>query len=140
MAERQPNRKIIVLDDEDSIRCVIIDMLIEKGWDAFPAITSKDVYKLAQEHNPFLICCDLHLQENIDVAEIAYNLIRKYPILSCIAITGEIQQYEIGYLRQMKFSDIILKPFKSEYLFLLVDEIYNRSKRWHKLIRGEKQW
>ena len=130
------NKIVLVLEDLESVRETIGDMLEIKGWVPVLAATSEEAYVKAEEYSPFCACIDLILDDGTKGEDTAQNLIYKHPHIITIAVTGMIANFEIGYLREMGFTDVVLKPFLPDALWTVLDHAYAKSKRWHNLMEG----
>lgn len=52
-------KRVLVIDDEPDFRAVMSDMLREDGWHVLLAAEGEEGIKLAKEHKPQIVLCDL---------------------------------------------------------------------------------
>lgn len=115
--------KILVIDDEESIRTMVAIPLRRRGYEVFECANGADGLELAQRHSPDLVICDyimsemdgyqvlLALRENPRTANIPFILMTGYPEAAGL---GPVQsKATTGYLK---------KPFLPKDLLRLVEE------------------
>ena len=125
------NKRILLVDDEESL-LEISNLILERaGYEVFTASKVPEAYKLSVEHTPFLCLTDLKLSNSIDGATLAGQIKRTDPYVVCIAVTGDLTSFDKGYLLGIgSFTDILLKPVKMELLLEVVSYAQRKYERW----------
>ena len=103
--------KILVIDDEDSFRQVIIKFLSKQGFEVAAASDGKAGMSLAAERLPDLIVCDLNMP-TMDGYEVLAALRRdpKLADIPLIFLTGQSQPSEVRQGMNLGADDYLTKP------------------------------
>lgn len=117
---------ILIMEDEDSIRRVIIDYLRLEGFnvlDARDGVTGMIIY---EENNVDLVIVDIMMPE-LDGWGVCKR-IRKQSDVPIIILTarGEVEDELMGF--ELKANDYIKKPFSPAVLVARVNSLLNRLK------------
>ena len=128
------NNKILVVDDDRDTLDVIKIMLESRGWTVFTAEGAEQAFKLFDKERPFLLMADLRLHDIVDGATLAGKCKFLDPFLICIAITGYLTAFDVGYLLGSIFTDILPKPIARDLLFQVVDYAADKAERWRKIL------
>jgi two-component system, OmpR family, response regulator ResD len=117
-------RRVLLVDDEVSIREVVGQYLQLEGYDVMLAVDGLQALRLAESKPPDLVILDVMLP-GIDGYEVCRRLRRAsaVPILMLTALTGEEDQltgFELGT------DDYITKPFRPRELMMRVKAIMRR--------------
>ncbi|OHD13037.1 MAG: hypothetical protein A2086_08515 [Spirochaetes bacterium GWD1_27_9] len=125
--------RILVMDDEESIRLVVGKMLNHLGYEVDFASDGEeaiDLYKKAIEYNkPFnCVIMDLTIPGGLGGKEAIEKLKEIDPTIKAIVSSGYSNDPVISNFKQYGFSEIIAKPFVMEEL----------SEVLHKVISGDK--
>lgn len=115
-------QKILVIDDDDELREMIVSTLRERGFEPLEAENGAVGIELARAYLPDLIICDETLDKVGGYATLAY--LRRDPVTAAIPfimISG--QASEAGMRKGMKLGadDYLPKPFSASELLLAVD-------------------
>jgi signal transduction histidine kinase len=115
--------KILIIDDEESLRKMIHRALEQKGFEVIEAANSNDGFEQAHTHLPDLILCDVNmdgsgvgfttlakLRENADTAAIPF-----------ILMTGMADAAGMRRGMELGADDYLAKPFKMEDLYATVN-------------------
>ena len=71
------NNRIMVVDDEEAIVYLTTKCLIQNGYEAKGAYKVEPAFELYKAWRPFLVICDLRLQNHVDGATLA-GMIRRH--------------------------------------------------------------
>lgn len=117
-------RRILVVDDEQSIREVVGQYLELEGYTVLQASNGLDALRLAEEYPPDLVILDLMLP-GIDGLEVCRRLrsVSAVPVLMLTARADEADQlagFGVGT------DDYVTKPFRPRELLMRVQAIMRR--------------
>jgi DNA-binding response OmpR family regulator len=117
--------KIVVIDDERSVRDVVRAYLEKDGFTVFVAADGRDGLKLAERHEPDLIVLDLMLPD-VSGEEICRDIRGRsdVPILMLTAKASEDERVE-GLL--LGADDYLVKPFSPRELVARVRAVLRRT-------------
>jgi len=117
--------KIVVIDDEQSVREVVRAYLEKDGFTVFVAADGRDGLKLAERHQPDLIVLDLMLPD-VSGEEICRDIRGRsdVPILMLTAKASEDERVE-GLL--LGADDYLVKPFSPRELVARVRAVLRRT-------------
>lgn len=123
-APGRSDRKILVIDDEPSIRKVIDRLLKQFGYETLLASTGQEGLRLFDMNAPdiALVLLDWNLPGTSGGRETLAELIRKRPDLRVILVTGAIEATTDEHATQDTVS-ILLKPFTPTELMLAVKTV-----------------
>ncbi len=80
-------RRILIVDDDESLSDSLKDILEGEGYEVFPAYTVAEAYRLAQEVSPQLAIVDLKLPDGSGTVLLS-ELNRVAPNITCILMTA----------------------------------------------------
>jgi CheY-like chemotaxis protein len=134
-------KKILVIDDKDDVRSVIVSSLTNAGFSTEQAADANQALHLAITHRPDLVLCDVNMPDMDGYQTL--SAIRELPHLSFVPIilmTGSADRD--GFRRGMACGadDFLNKPFTPEEL---VQAVVSRLVRqmeleWEAAQRAEK--
>ena len=105
--------RVLVVDDEDSIRSLLRTMLVQAGYDVEEAEDGgRAVEVLNSGDNPLMvdvIICDIRMPRINGVEAIAYFR-AQYPSLPVIVLTGYHDEQRAGSLRKQGVVECLEKP------------------------------
>jgi DNA-binding response OmpR family regulator len=118
-------RRIVVIDDEESVRDVVTAYLEKDGFTVFAAASGRDGLALAEKKNPDLIVLDLMLPD-VSGEEICEEVRSRsdVPIVMLTAKAGEEER--IGGL-VAGADDYLVKPFSPRELVARVHAVLRRT-------------
>jgi len=125
--------KVLVIDDEASIRDVIAVTLKKNGFDVFSAANGLEGLELARKQLPNLIVCDVRM-EVVDGYQVL-TAIRNDPTTSWIPfilITAEQSRSSMRHGMQLGADDYVLKPFAATEL---IDAVTARLRKHEVLVQ-----
>ena len=110
-------KKILVIEDDFSVRSNILDLLEAEDFNAIGAENGFIGALWAQQHSPDLIICDVMMPE-VDGYEVL-NALRSQPTTATIPfifLTAMADKTNIRYGMEMGADDYVTKPFTTEEL------------------------
>lgn len=112
---------VLIIDDEQDIRDLISDILVDEGFRCSTAADSDTALKIISEKPPTIVLLDIWLQgSNLDGLGVLEILKSKYPHIPVIMISGHgtietaVNSIKIGAY------DYIEKPFNSSKLAIII--------------------
>ena len=125
------NNRIMVVDDEVSILELFTSILTRNGYEAKGESRVDPAFELYKVWRPFLVICDLRLQNHVDGATLAGMIRREDPYPIIVACTGDVSQFDKGYLLGSgTFTDIIQKPIDIKLLLRVAEYAKDKYERW----------
>jgi DNA-binding NtrC family response regulator len=124
--------KILVVDDEPQIRCILSVMLSEKGFTVAEAGSGEQAIALSADFDPDVVLLDISLPGIDGLATLRELLDRREETL-CIMMTayGTIRS-AIEAIRIGAF-DYLTKPFDNDELLLLINRAIEMSRLSHEV-------
>ncbi len=119
-------KRVLVIDDERLIRCMLRDMLEPEGFDVLEACDGKEGMNLIRESLCDLVITDLYMPGQEGIETIA-QLRREYPDVRIIAISGGIAAsppVDLLFVASCLGADSTLaKPFRRTDLLNAVETV-----------------
>jgi CheY-like chemotaxis protein len=123
------NGKILVVDDELSIRSLFEEVLCEEGYDVRLAENGERALDILQEEDIDVIFLDLKLF-GMNGIELCRNIRKTNPLAMVYAMTGWAALFEIEECREAGFDDYFTKPVSPEMLSTAVKDAFEKLGRW----------
>jgi CheY-like chemotaxis protein len=122
-------KKILVIEDESFIRENLLELLEIEGFQAIGAENGFVGVRLAKEHQPDLILCDVMMPELDGYGVLA--ALRQDPIAAKIPflfLTASADRNNLQRIRELGMNDYILKPFNVDnFLAAIAARMENRQ-------------
>lgn len=120
--------KILVIDDEPSLRDMLDDILTMDGFDVVTAINGEDGLRKIYDESPDLILldCSMPVLDGYEVLE----RMRKDPVLfskPVIMLTVLSGEYDEIKGLELGADDYITKPFRSAQLIARINSVLERK-------------
>ena len=118
-------KKILVIDDDDQFRMMIVEMLERKQFDVYAASDGEEGIKIWKNLKPDLVITDI-IMPNKEGIETILELKRMNKAIKIIAISGGGRTNAKDNLRSAKLLGATLtlaKPFESSELLNAVKEL-----------------
>ncbi len=110
-------KKIIIVDDSESIREVVSFTLKNEGYDILTAKDGNEALLLLEDNNPDLIITDLHMPNLNGIGLIKkIRMIEKFKHLPILFLTTESQQEKKMEAKLAGATGWIIKPFSPQKL------------------------
>ena len=111
-ASRENDLQILVVEDEDLIRDVVVDILEGQGHEVLQAESGEQALQLCAEVAPDLIFTDVKLPGQISGWDVAIRCRQSHPAIPVIYATG----YSQSDPRPVSGSIMLHKPYRLERL------------------------
>ncbi len=123
VTHQQPMKKILIIDDEQSIRKVLEIHLQDAGYEVVTAENGKRGLELAMKSNVDLVLCDLKLPDRPGL-EVIKTLRTIRGLVPVVVISGFIDDTTISDAREAGVKEYLSKPFLKEKLLSLLNTIF----------------
>ena len=123
--------QILILEDDESVRLPVVDLLEAEGYDVLAAVNGREGIEMARKHKPDLIVSDIMMPE-IDGFGV-FETLQKDPLTAVIPfifLTAKTNPEDIREGLGLGADDYLTKPFEPEDL---LDSIETRLKRFKKI-------
>ncbi|MCK4259955.1 MAG: response regulator transcription factor [Halanaerobiales bacterium] len=119
--------RVLVVDDEDNIRELIVFNLKQQGFETVEAIDGIEAIRKVEEQKPDLILLDLMLPK-MDGLEVCQKLCysEKYSSIPIIMLTARSEEIDKVLGLEMGADDYVTKPFSPRELMARVKAIFRR--------------
>ena len=121
------SKKILIVDDEKSLRKIMKIRLDKMGYDPECAGNGKEALELLEKEAFPLIMTDLRLPE-IDGIELCMRIKEKSPDTVIYAFSGVVTEVEFEQLEEMGFDGLLCKPVTFEVLKRAIEGAFERIK------------
>lgn len=81
--------RILVVEDNDSLRTALAGYLAQLGHEVKTAAAGRQAVELAETFGPALLVCDWHLGDGTDGVSVARAIRRQHADVALIFITGD---------------------------------------------------
>ena len=122
-------KKILVVDDERSIRDLFTDTFNDAGYEVRAAETGEQALEMLKEERIDVIFLDLRLF-GMNGIELCRKIRKTNPISIIYAMTGWAALFEIEECREAGFDDFFTKPLRYETLSHALEEAFEKIDRW----------
>ena len=129
------NRKILVVDDEKSIRDLFASAFSDAGYDVHLAENGEAALDILSGQEIELIFLDLKLF-GMNGIELCRQIRKTRPITIIYAITGWSGLFEIEECREAGFDDYFKKPIPLDILFKSIEDAFEKLDRWKRRYPG----
>jgi len=123
------NRKILVIDDEESIRDLFEKVFSGEGYDVITAKTAEKGLEIFENSGIHVLFIDLQLPK-MNGLELCKIIKEKDPVCICHAITGYTSVYDLVECRESGYDDYFTKPVRIELLLKAATIAFDRLDRW----------
>ncbi len=123
--------KILVVDDEASIRDLFQSFFTEAGYEVLLAEGGQEALAVLGLHDIDVIFIDLKLFR-MNGIELCRQIRKTRPVSMIYAMTGWSALFEIEECREAGFDDYFEKPLDMDELLILVEQAFERLERWKK--------
>ena len=111
--------KILIVDDEESLRTLLSISLSHKGFEVFTAEDGKKAIEIFRQESPPIVITDIKMP-GIDGLELLRRIRRLDPDTRVIVITGHGDMESAVESLKLEASDFISKPVKEEALIVAI--------------------
>ncbi|VTU33070.1 Transcriptional regulatory protein OmpR [Variovorax sp. SRS16] len=121
-----PKAQILVVDDEQEIREVIVEYFVSHGYDAIGAASADAARSLAAEHLIDLALVDIHMPGE-DGLSLARHLRERYAQVAIVMLTSADTVVDRIVGLEMGADDYVSKPFDPRELLARVRSVLRRT-------------
>jgi len=128
-------RKILIIEDNRSVRENLIDLLETNNFKVFSASNGSEGINLAAEINPDLILCDI-MMPGIDGYEVKSELLEDEhsSLIPFVYLTAKSEISDIRKGMILGADDYITKPFDNKDLIASINARLNKSEKIAKMM------
>jgi two-component system alkaline phosphatase synthesis response regulator PhoP len=119
------SKKILVVDDEESIREIMEINLVKLGYDPEFAKNGKEALEILENENFPLIITDLRMPE-MDGVELCMQIRERHSETLIYAFSGGFTEVDSHELEKMGFDGLLCKPVKFEVLECALEGAFNK--------------
>jgi CheY-like chemotaxis protein len=122
-------RKLMIVDDEVSIRDLFLSAFSDAGYSVHLAENGEQALRILKQQEIDLIFLDLKLF-GMNGIELCRQIKKDKPVSIIYAITGWTGLFEVEECREAGFDDYFTKPFQLDVLFRAVEDAFEKLDRW----------
>jgi CheY-like chemotaxis protein len=119
-------KKILVVDDEETIREVMEINLVRLGYDPELAKNAKEALEILENRNFPLIITDLKMPDMSGI-ELCQQIRERKPETLIYAFSGGFTEYDSDQLKKMGFDGLLCKPIKFEMLGRAIEGAFKKT-------------
>jgi CheY-like chemotaxis protein len=119
-------RKILIVDDNQTIRCIIAQMLSRLGYDVISTDSGENGLELFLKNQFDLVITDLEMS-GMDGIALAGHIKEKSPFTLVILMTGQGKEVTLAKIKASSLDQALFKPF---YLTEIQEKIQSVLNRW----------
>ncbi|SFN09366.1 GGDEF domain-containing protein [Thermodesulforhabdus norvegica] len=121
-AKERPPLRILVVDDDENIRKLLLDHLTRKGYHVRTASDGMEAIRMFSD-TPFdIVITDMHMP-GLDGLELIRRIKSVPRNVDIVAITGYIRNYRYADIVRAGAADFLIKPFGIEELDAKIERI-----------------
>ena len=121
------NKRILIADDEDDLREMIVEILVAEGYEVLEASNGEEAVSIARRSHPALILCDIQMPvlSGFETLE----RLRKDPGTAAIPfvfLTGQSDRQHMRVGMELGADDYITKPVSADELLNAVQTRFDK--------------
>lgn len=120
--------KILIVDDEDSIRFLLKDILVDTGYEVWEANNAEDALKKIEENMFNILITDIKMP-GMSGIELMRKIKVNYPHIEVILISGFYDSEYKQYCINQGATDIITKSANLKELLNSINNALNKKSR-----------
>lgn len=124
-------RRILIVDDEPSVRSIFVRALSQAGYVVQDAASAEQALALMRANPAQVLFLDLNLP-GMNGLELCRELRKAWPWSIRFAVTGYASMFELVDCREAGFDDYFLKPITLEDLLGAAQQAFAKIDRWQK--------
>ncbi|HDR04228.1 MAG TPA: response regulator [Candidatus Marinimicrobia bacterium] len=125
------SEKILIVDDEESIRVTFEYAAEEAGYTPFTAENGQEALKILENTKISIMFFDLHMP-GMNGLELCRKIRSNHPIELIYAMTGYSSLFDLAACREAGFDDYFLKPLSIDLFLKTVRDSEDKLNRWKK--------
>jgi two-component system, cell cycle response regulator len=116
-------KKILIVDDEESVRNVLQELVIFLGYEAKTAADGCEAIDTIDKESFDLVVTDMHMP-GMNGLELIKSVKQAHPSIDLMAITGYDAEYRYTDVIEVGASDFITKPIESNELEAKINRVF----------------
>jgi CheY-like chemotaxis protein len=129
-------KKILFVDDEESILDIYQNLLNKKEYMVYTALTGEEALEILNRNVIPVMFFDLRMPE-MNGLELCEKIRESNNISIINAITGYSSLFELEEIRQAGFDDYFKKPIQLEDLISIIENCFDKIERWNSYIKND---
>lgn len=125
------DRKILVVDDEASIREWLAEAFETQGYDPYLAENGRDAMDILEREDIYVVVLDLKLF-GMNGIELCKKMRQSRPLAIIYAMTGWGALFEVEECREAGFDDYFTKPMDTDMILRAIADAFAKIERWKK--------
>lgn len=121
--------KILVVDDEASVRELFSGVFVEEDYEVIAAETGDQALDILGQDDIDVIFLDLKLF-GMNGVDLCRRIRKTRPVSMIFAITGWAPLFDIEECREAGFDDYFEKPLNIDILLAVVGDSFKKLDRW----------
>lgn len=109
------SKKVLVVDDEESVRLFLQDFLFDRDFNALVAATGEEALEKISREKPDIVLLDI-MMPGMSGLECLERIKAKFPKTVVIMISAQTEVSLVAKAKQLGAFDYITKPFSLEDL------------------------
>jgi len=119
-------RSILVIEDEDELRCLLSHILAAEGYQVQTVRTARHALHVMRHHSFDVVLSDISLPD-VDGIELIRQIASEFPHVSVIAMSGFMAAISPARLCFAGAAVLLQKPFPASQLLRSVSELHHRK-------------
>ena len=119
------HRKILVVDDDQTFRCVVTQMLSRLGYDVISTDSGENGLALFLKNQFDLVITDLEMP-GMDGIDLAGHIKEKSPLALVILMTGHDKEFTLAKIKDSSVDQALFKPFFLAEIQEKIQSVLNR--------------
>jgi len=124
-------KRVLVIDDEESICLLLKSALTTRGYEVFTAGLPSEALKILDQDTILVMFMDLNLPE-MNGVQLCKEIIKRNPLTIIYAITGYASHFELAECKGAGFEDYFKKPVRLLDIFNAAERAFEKLERWKK--------
>ncbi|MBU4212123.1 MAG: response regulator [Verrucomicrobia bacterium] len=129
MNKELTRKKILMVDDEPDMVEIVVEMLTDKGYQAFGATNGADAIIINDKENPDLIILDLRMPE-MDGMKTLRQIRKKDDKVRVIILSGFLTEFDspdtVKDMADLDVSERLSKPIENDQLLHVIRDVLMR--------------
>lgn len=124
-------KRILVVDDEESICRLLKSALETKGYTVYTAMSPSEALEILEQTTILVAFVDLNLPE-MSGLDLCKKILQMNPLTLAYAITGYASHFQLAECKNVGFEDYFKKPVRLGDIFVAAERAHEKLERWKK--------
>jgi CheY-like chemotaxis protein len=125
-SDRAP--RIVIADDDEDTRELLVRVLAHAGYEVLPAMDGIEALGLVDRNEVDMVITDAHMP-GLDGLGLLRTLAEKYPLVPVMLLTGTAEADAEAEALRMGAADYVRKPTRRDVLLLRVERAFRNAQR-----------